>query len=52
MGMGLGLSICHWVASAHGGLIDVVSTPGRGSKFRVALPRDESAKKSTLGDGI
>ncbi len=35
---GLGLSICHAVVSALGGAIEVETTPGRGSTFRVLLP--------------
>ncbi len=38
-GGGLGLSICRWVAGAHGGSIDVASQPGRGTCFTVTLPR-------------
>jgi heavy metal sensor kinase len=37
-GVGLGLSIARWVAEAHGGSIEVQSTPGSGSVFRVRLP--------------
>jgi heavy metal sensor kinase len=37
-GSGLGLSIAKWVAEAHVGSIDVVSTPGEGSTFTVSLP--------------
>src|SRR6266705_3423359 len=39
-GAGLGLAICKWIAEAHGGRIDVVSRPGRGTTFTVTLPRD------------
>ena len=38
-GGGLGLSICHWVATAHDGTIDVSSQPGRGTQFTVVLPQ-------------
>ena len=37
-GVGLGLSIARWVAEAHGGSIEVKSTPGTGSVFRLRLP--------------
>jgi len=38
-GFGLGLSICRWIAEAHGGSIAVTSRPARGSTFTVTLPR-------------
>jgi len=40
-GTGLGLSISHRIISAHGGTIDAASDgPGKGSTFRVILPRN------------
>lgn len=43
-GSGLGLSIAKSIAEAHDGRIELESTPGRGSNFRLYLP--------TLGDSI
>jgi CheY-like chemotaxis protein len=37
-GTGLGLAIVRGLAEAMGGRIDVDSTPGRGTRFRVSLP--------------
>jgi len=37
-GMGLGLSICNSIITAHGGRIDVESKVGVGSTFRIILP--------------
>ena len=37
-GTGLGLSIVRAVAEAHGGCVDVTSSPGAGATFRLVLP--------------
>jgi signal transduction histidine kinase len=37
-GLGLGLSFVAWIAKAHNGVIDVQSTPGKGTRFTITLP--------------
>jgi heavy metal sensor kinase len=36
-GLGLGLSFVAWIVKAHGGKIDVQSTPGKGTRFTIKL---------------
>ena len=37
-GTGLGLTIARRIGDAHGGHIDLESTPGKGTRFTIALP--------------
>ncbi len=44
-GTGLGLFITKHIVEAHGGVIEVESTPGQWTEFRFSLPRSETAEE-------
>jgi signal transduction histidine kinase len=45
-GNGLGLMVCKGIISDHGGSIGVVSTPGTGTEFQIALPVPEGTEEA------
>jgi signal transduction histidine kinase len=49
-GSGLGLSLVRHITHAHGGEVEVESTPGQGSKFTVSLPLTMTAQQQTNGN--
>ncbi len=50
-GVGLGLAISHSIIERHHGRIEVQSEPGKGTRFMVVLPVDDSAL-SVTGIGV
>jgi len=47
-GVGLGLFVVRKIVEAHGGRVDVDSTPGRGSTFRVSMRRSPKVDPARL----
>ena len=48
-GTGLGLSTAHSIVRAHGGMIQVTSTPSEGTEFVVGLPSASEAPVANPG---
>lgn len=47
-GTGLGLSLAYGIVTRHGGQLEVHSTPGQGSIFRICLPRQRREKRAEM----
>ncbi|MGV8075240.1 MAG: PAS domain S-box protein [Syntrophobacteraceae bacterium] len=47
-GSGLGLAVVHGIVRRHDGALSVTSAPGKGSTFRIYIPRMEKAAVTTM----
>jgi signal transduction histidine kinase len=52
LGLGLGLSIVHAIAGAHGGTLDVETQPGGGLVVKVSFPKATAPAASTRVPGL
>nr|WP_319396511.1 ATP-binding protein [uncultured Desulfobacter sp.] len=43
VGIGLGLAVVHGIIQSHGGAVEVISRPGKGTVFHIYFPRTQSA---------
>ena len=50
IGVGVGLSVCHGMVTAHAGTISVEPAPGGGAQFRVRLPCGPAGREETTVD--
>ena len=48
-GTGLGLTVARDIVAAHGGMIEVVSTPGKGTTFTVTIPSHQAVQPAQAG---
>jgi hypothetical protein len=49
-GVGLGLSMVYSIVRAHNGTVDVESYPGKGTTFRIELPRNPTIDGESISD--
>lgn len=48
-GTGLGLALTRQIVEGHGGEVSIDSTPGKGTRVRILIPREEPASKEGAG---